>query len=463
LDKYRSKVFAGIDGIGEDKEKQEKVTEQVKRAQRLFQVSTSPETFQELMKTKLSSAHDIAQMSLSAFHGEVSHNPIGAEEAELIHRRAVAASAASLNLALRVYQSATDVYPAVTGSGLKEVPNWAQLFGSIEMCDCNHCNSVYSPAAYFVDLLQFLGKLDKNTEGWTPLDVLIGNYDDPHPNKQLVGKRPDLPHIGLTCENTNTPIPYIDLVNEVLESYVAFEKLDQSTAKDTGASTAAELSANPQYVEDEAYNKLKGAVFPIGLPFDRPLEVARIYLEQLGATRHNVMQAFAKSDAESADSLASASEKLDISVKEFEILTGKDFEGNAAAISLNVLFGFDDTDLTPLLHLNSEGMAVVLLQAKLIMGGAPLTPSGKFDHITETALKAFQQTHSLTQTGVTDADTWAALAAIKPDAVGALITGVPEFLHRTQLSYVELIGLLRTRFINPNQVALLKLENSGIT
>ena len=113
------------------------------------------------------------------------------------------------------------------------------------MCDCNDCNSVYSPAAYFVDLLQFLRKLDKNEAGWTPLDVLIGNYNDPDPNKQFPGKRPDLPHIGLTCENTNTLIPYIDLVNEVLESYVAFEKLDKSTAKDTGESTAAELSANP--------------------------------------------------------------------------------------------------------------------------------------------------------------------------------------------------------------------------
>ena len=96
LDKHGSKVFTGIEGIGEDTEKQKQLTEQVKHAQRLFLVSTSPETFQGLMKTKLSSAHDIAQMSLSAFHSEVSHNPVGPEEAELIHRRAMATSATAL-------------------------------------------------------------------------------------------------------------------------------------------------------------------------------------------------------------------------------------------------------------------------------------------------------------------------------------------------------------------------------
>jgi Neuraminidase-like domain/Putative peptidoglycan binding domain/Salmonella virulence plasmid 28.1kDa A protein len=459
---YGDSIFTRIDEIGEDKERQKALTEQVKRAQRLFQISTSPETFQELMKTNLSSAHDIAQMSLSAFHGEVSHNPVGPEEAELIHRRALTASAASLNLALRAYQSATDVYPAVTGGGLKEVPHWAQLFGSLELCECDHCNSVYSPAAYFVDLLQYLGSLDKNEAGWTPLDVLVGNYDNADPAKHLQGKRPDLPHILLTCENTNTPIPYIDLVNEVLESYVAFGKLDQSTAKDTGESTAAELSANPQYVVEQAYVNLKAANFPVGLPFDQPLEVARAYLEQLGSARGDLMEAFARSDAGSAESRATAAEKLGISAREYEILTGEDFAGNPSAIHLSELFGFDTT---PTLQLDSEGAAVVLLQAKLNTDGAapPLALSGKFDALTETALKAFQVAHGLPDTGVTDADTWAALDTIKPDAVGALVTGVPQFLHRTQLRYVELIALLKTRFINPNQVALLKLENTYIT
>lgn len=33
----------------------------------------------------------------------------------------------------------------------------------------------------------------------------------------LFQRRPDLGHIQLTCENTNTLIPYVDLVAEVLK------------------------------------------------------------------------------------------------------------------------------------------------------------------------------------------------------------------------------------------------------
>ena len=33
----------------------------------------------------------------------------------------------------------------------------------------------------------------------------------------LLERRPDLGDIELSCENTTTPLPYIDLVNEILE------------------------------------------------------------------------------------------------------------------------------------------------------------------------------------------------------------------------------------------------------
>ena len=36
----------------------------------------------------------------------------------------------------------------------------------------------------------------------------------------LLERRPDLQHLPLTCENTNTPLPYIDLVNETLEYFI---------------------------------------------------------------------------------------------------------------------------------------------------------------------------------------------------------------------------------------------------
>jgi|GEM_PF-1012524 len=450
LNKYDNLIFGDIAS-----EEKQKITAQVKRTQRLFHVSTSPETFQVLMESNLNSANDLAQMPFRALQEELG-DKINAPELELIHQRAMAASATSLHLALMAYQSATGAHPMVVGEGLKEVPNWASLFGSLDFCDCKHCQSVYSPAAYFVDLLQFLDVPRKSAKP-TPLDYLIGN-----PDKGIVGKRPDLPHIPLTCENTNTSIPYIDLVNEVLESYVAFGKLDETTAKDTGDSTAEELSANPQYVEDTAYTNLQNAVFPYNLPFDRFLEIVRVYSEYLGSSRFEIVEAF---NTSSTKKLVASSESLSISAKEFEILTSKQFDGTPSTISVNRLYGFEDATLTPTLQLNAKGVAVVLVQAKLNTDGAnpQLTLSGTYDAVTQTAVQAFQQKNGLTVDGIVDADDWAVLITLKPDATGALIIDVPEFLHRTGLSYIELVDLFKTFYINPSQQALTKLESAEIT
>ena len=101
-----------------------------------------------------------------------------------------------------------------------------QLFGSLDFCECQHCRSVLSPAAYLVDLLQFL-------DPKKPWDEFVKEWNTAHPEKfgpgqdydkpydQLVKRRADIANLPLTCENTNTVLPYIDVVNEILEYYVA--------------------------------------------------------------------------------------------------------------------------------------------------------------------------------------------------------------------------------------------------
>ncbi|MCP5047248.1 MAG: hypothetical protein GY940_08755, partial [bacterium] len=34
----------------------------------------------------------------------------------------------------------------------EDVSNWTEMFGPFNLCECEHCRSVYSPAAYMVDL-----------------------------------------------------------------------------------------------------------------------------------------------------------------------------------------------------------------------------------------------------------------------------------------------------------------------
>jgi hypothetical protein len=84
-------------------------------------------------------------------------------------------------------------------------PTLQALFGSQDACSCGHCSSVLGPAAYFVDLLQFVRKASPNGQ-------LLA---------RLLHRRPDLQDIELTCSNSNTEVPSIDLALEILENAVA--------------------------------------------------------------------------------------------------------------------------------------------------------------------------------------------------------------------------------------------------
>ena len=79
------------------------------------------------------------------------------------------------------------------------MPTLEGLLGSTDYCACEHCRSVLSPAAYLVDLLEFADR---------PAGALDGKEN---PLSVLLERRPDLEHLPLTCENTHTAMPYIDV------------------------------------------------------------------------------------------------------------------------------------------------------------------------------------------------------------------------------------------------------------
>ncbi|HEY5742839.1 MAG TPA: neuraminidase-like domain-containing protein, partial [Terrimicrobiaceae bacterium] len=92
-------------------------------------------------------------------------------------------------------------------------------------------------------------------------------------------RRPDIPYISLTCENTNTALPYIDVVNEILEYYVTNSALSEQAARNTGQTTTAELLAEPQNIISAAYHKLQQARYPLALPFDLWVETVRQFCD----------------------------------------------------------------------------------------------------------------------------------------------------------------------------------------
>ena len=292
--------------------------EQLKVMQRVYQITPSNESMPVLMRLGMTSAFDVMaypeEQFISLFKAEyvkVWGVPAPSGVPELVSRKAKQVSSVTYNLfaiAKRLdseppvagISAPLQVRESVKNELIKHFPTMESLFGSMDYCECEHCRSVLSPAAYLVDLLQFV---DAEPAVWGNFQAhwiaTHGGQEYPHENATgdamnpydvLIERRPDLPHIALTCENTHTALPYIDIVNEILEYYVANGKLAKEAARDTGDATTAELLAEPQNVIREAYDTLRSARYPLNLPFDLWLETVRKFCDYFETPLHRVLE-----------------------------------------------------------------------------------------------------------------------------------------------------------------------------
>ena len=312
------------------------VTARLKATQRVFRIDHQPATVLALLEAGMDSAAKITAMARSTFVSRFSSALGGSSAAEGVYAAASHINAQTLNTYTIVQSGLKDVSPRVianpslsVGQAIQQqIPNWQVLFGPTSYCTCGECGSVYGPAAYFVDLLWFLRNADMNAAGYTPLEVLIGTTN----STTIPGRRPDLPYIKLDCQNSNTPLPYVDLVNEILESYVTLGgRLDSSTAHNTpGDAAADELLVNPEYTIQTAYATLAKAVYPPSLPYDRFLDFARSYLAFLGVDRRQVLGLFQTQAAPFDAAGALAAETLGLSQAEFKLIANWDFVSGSA-------------------------------------------------------------------------------------------------------------------------------------
>lgn len=290
-----------------------KIVEELKTLQRVQAVSPVPEVIPVLMQANLTSAFQIAEMPESTFLNTYSKT-LGEETARQVYTN-------SINNRIRTEQALIAMRETVRGTGLaimdgsepletrmmrmqqvadrEAVPlNLEELFGSMDFCECEECTSVYSPAAYFVELLQFLrnNNLDPEKTKPDPKDI------KDTPLEKLFRRRPDLGCLELTCENAFTVLPYIDLVNEVMESFVVHlgeyhadtnkpkqARLETFNVEDE---TTSELLAQPQHTNYEAYCILKNAVYPFTLPYHQSIDAIRIFLKYLGTSRYELQDVY---------------------------------------------------------------------------------------------------------------------------------------------------------------------------
>lgn len=342
-----------------DIEQPEQVTAQLKTLQRVFRINPDYTAMTALLNEGLDSAHKITALPESAFVATLEHATGGATAARQMYARAELVTAATSEIFAQVSEALAGAQPrslAASSDALKEFPDLATLFGQVNICDCPECRSVYSPAAYFVDLLQMLSTATNG--GQAALSVLLE-------------RRPDLEHIKLTCDNTSTALPYVDLVNEILESFVVLGKLDASARENAGRSTE-ELIAEPEYLQEAAYDLLKQAYYPSMLPFDRPLAATRAYLEQLGSRRYELMDTFRRNQTPSE--LELAGEYLGLSPRERDIILDQ------AAVATSVLYGYEAW---------SEPQETAWVDDDLPPGAVPDSASEPWSWITDTPPPAF--------------------------------------------------------------------------
>ncbi|MDI3290949.1 neuraminidase-like domain-containing protein [Polyangium sp. 15x6] len=314
------------------------VTEQLKKIERLFRITPSYREIKLLLDAGLHSAQSISRMGKRRFVAKFG-STMRTERAEAIFSKAqwIASAATALFAKLGSSFNGLQLFPLPNLVSPAKTPHaaiadWASLFGSPDGCACEHCRSVYGPAAYLVDLLEYLDRQDSNLppEGpkFSARDVLIGDLSGQSGGPK--GRRPDIARLLLSCKNTNTTLPYIDLVNEILEVVVANEVEEPDflwPANITSEGTSQELLAEPELIHPNAhlaaYTELADAIHPFELPFHLWGEEARVYLEHLGAQRHELLETFVAPSNNLPTDIADqiARERLRMSKREWELVT----------------------------------------------------------------------------------------------------------------------------------------------
>ncbi|KAK3360761.1 hypothetical protein B0T25DRAFT_629734 [Lasiosphaeria hispida] len=432
--------------------------------QQLCQIIIQPTDLPVLMALGFSSVEGIAYSPLASFRTMLAPHGIDAEHAAKIHSEAkrVQGIAEQTHLALMLHDPSQDLQkgePALfsgssltvanregnnAGSSSLGANNMSTWFGDLDDMGCPDCCAVTSPAAYFVDLLRFL----KNTPyGSEKVPTTVSPKDAPPPPQSLLAKlyvrRPELGDLLLSCRNTSERVPYIDLVNEILESAILYLKdkddignglklksynADSEEPFDHGqaSSSKKQVPRDTVNVNYALYDQvISQAVFPSSVfPYDQSVDALRSYLASGDISTSEVLQFFQISSG--TDDAKEAHRK--------EILS------RSCAASVLTLAEGDFLALT-------EESFYSLDAARLATGNRALS---REDYQTKAGLQP-----SWYYWGYRDSDSEdGAMSMTQPDEdmeEGADETGLTfikkQLLPRLGESFATLVSLLKTRFM----------------
>jgi len=287
----------------------------LKTAQRLFRISPHYSTVEAMKGAGHLSAQSVYFSGPDKFIADMTEAFGSVPLARMAHTRAHMTYGTALVTFARFNSSFHRIQLPVMGSktpapeAITQLPDLQALFGSLDYFQCEDCQSVYSPAAYLVDLLQYLGWFSAKGGGVT-------NARD-----AVLLRRPDIQYVALDCNNTEITLPYIDLVNEILEAAIAPPNPPIKVIETTG--TSEERRALPQTILQPAYNMTQQSVFPLILPFDLPFAETTDYIGALGTTRAEVLALFARNSAQ-VDAPSIACARLLINPEMQKVINGSD-------------------------------------------------------------------------------------------------------------------------------------------
>jgi len=293
-------------------------TKRLRDIERLWRVTASYAEVEGLVAAGITSSYAIHQMGRDKFVSSFT-SLMTAPAANLAFDKACWRSSGAQAMQMKYSAKFTQAPLSVVNSSVSLVAaalptpigDWATLFGTLDQCACTHCRSVLGPAAYMVDVIELLERVPRTPSG--------------NGKTEILARRPDLQHLALSCENAETPLPYIDVANEIMEVRLAASTWPSWPAAPNPIqvlATAAELKAQPevlyptQYVA--AYNALEATIHPFNLPFHLYQEEARIYLDHLGVSRADLLLALPLGIVVNARHLAI--ERLRIAPRQYDII-----------------------------------------------------------------------------------------------------------------------------------------------
>lgn len=273
---------------------------ELKALQRLIRLTHDLDIAIDLYNVGFHSAIQIASLSEQQFVDQTklvfNKDDLSADDkARQIYQRALARRSHSVLTYAAIAQNTGSHYRAgrfnniadLTDKAFGDLPSYEDLFGNTDFCSCEECRSIYSPAAYFVDLMRIQARY---------IHIGVSDKSNSLP-LSLQSRRPDLWELPLSCENTNTRVTKLSIANEVLTRALF-----------------------PFYDLKNNYKALAEAKYPFHFPINLPLSELRTYLSHQKTSLSELWQDLVF-DLKQADQLNIAREQLHLSPEQWELFS----------------------------------------------------------------------------------------------------------------------------------------------